>query len=226
MGGTPETSAAFRAWIAETLSTSIPDGTADGAGVSLSSSDGSREVLFASNDLAGSLEQLQFTLGEGPSVDASTTGSTVLVADLNDPGDGLAGRWPVFVEHATRAGVSAVFAFPIRIGAILLGALDVYRLTPGPLAADELSATLETVDALGLRVLGLRSAEGDMNGSGDPVWSNMTVHRAAGMVMVQMEATIQEALLRLRAAAYAEDTPINEIAADVVTGRRRFPKES
>jgi AmiR/NasT family two-component response regulator len=53
----------------------------------------------------------------------------------------------------------------------------------------------------------------------------MTVHRAAGMVMVQIDATIEEALLRLRATAYLEGKKINQVANDVVAGRRRFAEE-
>ena len=33
----------------------------------------------------------------------------------------------------------------------------------------------------------------------------MVVHQAAGMAMMQLDTTIEEALLRLRATAYAED---------------------
>ena len=53
----------------------------------------------------------------------------------------------------------------------------------------------------------------------------MVVHSAAGMAMVQLDTTIEEALLRMRATAYAEAIPIIELAADLVSRRRRLSKE-
>jgi AmiR/NasT family two-component response regulator len=53
----------------------------------------------------------------------------------------------------------------------------------------------------------------------------MVVHQAAGMVMVQTGTSITGALARLRAVAFSEGISINDLAVDVVTGRRRFSKE-
>jgi hypothetical protein len=51
--------------------------------------------------LAGDVEQLQVTLGEGPSLDAVGLSAPVLVADLNNPDTR---RWSVFVGAAARLG--------------------------------------------------------------------------------------------------------------------------
>jgi hypothetical protein len=53
----------------------------------------------------------------------------------------------------------------------------------------------------------------------------MIVHQAAGMVMGQLGSSIEEAMVRLRAAAFAEDRTVNELALDVVNHRRRLSKE-
>ena len=45
------------------------------------------------------------------------------------------------------------------------------------------------------------------------------VHQASGMVSVQLGVGVGEALVRLRAHAYAAEQPLREVAADVV-GRR------
>jgi hypothetical protein len=193
----------------------------DGAGVSIVSSDGTREPLFATDEVATVIERLQLTLGEGPCVDSSTSGTPVLVADLTDPRDGVASRWPVFRSEATTTGARAVFAFPIRIGAIWLGAVDFYRQTPGPLSQPELSAALSSVDEVGLALLEAPSRYGDP----DTATTNMIVHQAAGMVMSQLDSSIEEAMVRLRATAFAEGMSINDLAADVVNGRRRILKE-
>ncbi len=195
----------------------------DGAGVSIVDTDGTRDPLYASDDIAAGIERLQVTLGEGPCVDSVATGDSVLVADLADPGDAVARRWPVFRTEATRTGARAIFAFPIRIGAIWLGAVDFYRQAPGPLSRPQFSAALSSVEQVGLIVLGTPHGYGDHEA---PVSINMTVHQAAGMVMAQIDSSIEDAMSRLRATAFADGLTINELAADVVSGRRRLSKET
>ena len=195
----------------------------DGAGVSIMDGQGAREPLYASDEVATVIERLQLTLGEGPCVDSAAAGTPVLVADLSDARDAATSRWPVFRTEATRLGASAVFAFPIQIGAIWLGAVDFYRRSPGPLSQRQFSTALSSVEDVGLAVLGVPSDYGDPEA---PVTTNMVVHQAAGMVMGQLDSSIEEAMVRLRGTAYAEGLSINELAADVVNGRRRIVKET
>lgn len=198
------------------------DAELDGAGVSVLSSRGAPEPLYSSDDVAGTIERLQVTLGEGPCIEAAASGSPVLVADLTDPRDVLASRWPLFRNEATKTGARAIFAFPIRIGAIPLGAVDLYRQTAGPLSQPQLANTLSSVEKVGLAVLDSPDYYGGPEG---PTTIDMSVHRAAGMVMGQLDSSIEEAMVRLRAAAYAEGLPLSELADDVVKGRRSFRKE-
>jgi hypothetical protein len=195
----------------------------DGAGVSIVSLSGTREPVYASDETADDIERLQLTLGEGPCVDSSATGTPVLVADLTDPRDVSAHRWPVFRSEATRIGARAIFAFPIRIGAVWLGAVDFYRLSPGPLSRPALGTALSSVEEVGLAVLEAPDHYGDTEAA-TPM--NMVVHQAAGMVMGQLDGSIEEAMVRLRATAFAEALPLNELATEVVNGRRRIVKET
>ncbi|MGH3330813.1 MAG: GAF and ANTAR domain-containing protein [Nocardioidaceae bacterium] len=194
----------------------------DGGGVSIMSTDGTPAMLYATNPESATIEDLQFTLGEGPCVEASKAGMPVLVADLADPAEGVANRWPAFRSEARKAGVRAVFALPIRVGAIALGTLDLYRGSPGAMSGDQLSIALSTTDEVGQCLLALGTE--NLDGEGPPTY-RMVVHQAAGMLMVQMDVSIEEALVRLRATAFGEGTSINDLAADVVGGKRRFHKE-
>ncbi|RYU10711.1 GAF and ANTAR domain-containing protein [Nocardioides iriomotensis] len=205
------------------LSSCCKEAGLDGAGVSIVSSSGAHEPLYGSDHVAEAIERLQVTLGEGPCIDASATGTPVLVADLTDPRDAVAGRWPVFRDEATLAGARAIFAFPLRIGAISLGAVDLYRHTAGPLSRKELGSAYSSMEKVGLAVLETPDYYGDVDA---PTTINMTVHQAAGMVMGQLDSSIDEAMVRLRAAAFAEGLSVNELAVEVVDGRRRFLKET
>lgn len=197
------------------------DAGVDGGGLSVVTKTGERETLYVSDPVAAEVERLQFTLGEGPCVDATNSGTPVMVADVGDATDPANDRWPVFVGEVARSGVRAVFALPIRMGAISLGAVDLYRLTPGNLSRRQLSSALSTVEAAGAAVLD--GLELSMDPRSTP--TSMIVHQAAGMVMVQLDCSIDEALVRLRATAFTEGVAVNRLAADVVRRHRRLTKE-
>jgi GAF domain len=197
----------------------------NGAGVSMVSGSGSREPLHATDAVAAEVERLQFTLGEGPCVDARAHGSPILVGDICADGDPATRGWPVFRTEAARAGVRAIFAFPVRVGAVNLGAVDMYRAAPGPLDEHQIGTALSSVDRVALSLL-YASADDDYDQDHDQGFvSDVLVHQAAGMVMIQLDSSIEEALVRLRATAYAEGRTVNELAADIIHRRRRLSKE-
>ncbi len=182
-----------------------------------------RAVVCATDDVSSRVEELQVTLGEGPCVDAVVSGGPVLVSDLTDRADLAVERWPAFLGAATDAGVRAVFAFPLRIGAIRIGALDLYRAQPGALSEDELSAALLAAESASVGLLALQSREGGLADSAGGYQAQ--VHQASGMVMVQLRVPIEQAFLMLRARAFATGRPLHELAADVVERRIRFIPE-
>ena len=103
-----------------------------------------QEPLWASDEVARKLDDLQFSLGEGPCVEAFVYRRPVLVADLTKHAHP---RWPVFAAAALRTPVRALFVLPVQAGAITVGVLDLYRDTPGMLEPDELTGALCAADA-------------------------------------------------------------------------------
>jgi hypothetical protein len=182
-----------------------------------------RETLYASDPLAGEMEELTLTLGEGPGVDALTSGPA-LVADLSTP-DCVA-RWPVFAPAAVHAGVRAVFALPLQVGAVRLGVLDLYRAQPGELDREQLADALvlaDTACALLLDAEAERERPRLNGGAPEPAGSSQPeVHQATGMITVQLGVSMAVALIRLRAHAYAHDRRLRDVARDVVARRLRF----
>jgi hypothetical protein len=173
------------------------------------------------------LEDLQFTVGQGPGLEAVAAGAPVLAADLRDH----AARWPGFVPGALELEVHAVFAFPLRIGAISVGVLTAHRALPGPLVDGRLADALALADAVSVLLLhwapedtGAEATRecGTRPGSAQPAAHRAEVHQATGMISVQLNVSLADALVRLRAHAYAQDRPIAEVAGDVVARRLRF----
>jgi hypothetical protein len=198
-----------------------------GAGISMVTATGNRGVVCATDEVSARIEDLQFTLGEGVCVEAVTSGAPVMVADLHGPGSAAAERWPAFMEGVAAAGVRAIFALPLRIGAVSVGALDLYRDVPGALTTGQLSAALAAADAAAVALLqldtGLASSFADSS-EGRAAYQ-MQVHQASGMVMIQAGVTVEEAFLLLRAHAFAVGRPVADVARDVVERRLRLPLE-
>src|SRR5215218_1432824 len=121
-----------------------------GVGLALMTAKGPAGTVAATDGAALELEELQFSLGEGPCVDASRSGRPVLQPDLARTAPL---RWPAFAGGALQAGIRAVFAFPLRVGAIRVGVLDLYRDSAGPLSQAELTDALFFADAATLVLL-------------------------------------------------------------------------
>jgi GAF domain-containing protein len=197
-----------------------------GAGIMLMSGDVPRGSVCSTNTVSALLEQLQYTLGEGPCVDAYNQGSPVLEPDLAEP---RTPRWLGFSEPALTAGVRAVFGFPLQVGAVRLGSLDLYRDQPGPLTDDQHADALVMADVVAHAVLMLQAdASPGMLAAELEVGADFqyVVHQASGMVAAQLDVSVAQALIRLRAYAFGNDRPLADVARDVVARALRFDAAS
>jgi GAF domain-containing protein len=182
---------------------------------------GGGDVVWRTDGVGARLDDLQFTLGEGPGVDAAASGELVLEPDLSAV---PVQRWPMFISAALELGVRAVFAVPLQIGAICVGVLLAQRDTPGPLGGELLADLLVFAGAAAEALLRAAAGAGP-----EPRWLTerpsgyrAEVHQASGMISVQLGVGQAEALIRLRAYAFSHRRALAEVAADVVARRMRF----
>lgn len=195
---------------------------AAGVGVSVMAADGGYGMAAASDPGIARIEELQFTFGEGPCVDAYSSRRPVLIADLDDA---AMRRWPVYTPAVHRAGIRAVFAFPLQVGAARLGVLDVFRSHAGPLSRDELGRAFTFTERAVTTLLdGQDRADGEHDVD-EAIEQGAAVWQAQGMVMVMLGVTLTEALVRLRAYAYTADRRLSDVAADVVAGRLHLDRD-
>ena len=190
-----------------------------GAGVMLMSGDLPRGSVCSSDERSALIEELQYTLGEGPCVDAYHQDRPVLEPDL--AGTGVA-RWVAFSGPAVAAGARAVFGFPLQVGAIRLGALNMYRDRPGPLSADQHADALVMAGVAARAVLAMQAdaPPGELAAELEAGANfHFVVHQAAGIVSAQLDVSMTEALIRLRAYAFANDRVLTAVAEDVVARR-------
>jgi hypothetical protein len=179
-------------------------------------------VVFASNHAARRLDELQENLGQGPGPTALLLRGPVLVPDLQR--DESAAGWGELRREATDLGVGSVFAFPVQIGAVALGLLTTHGGGPVRLEDTTLRSLVGLADTLTGAFLppadGYRDGrdpESDLLDSG-----RIVTHQAVGMLSVQLECSLEDAMVALRARAYAEGASVATVARDVVERRIRF----
>jgi hypothetical protein len=208
---------------------------ADGAAVAVLASSGEvRELVHATDALAQQIDELQFTLGEGPCLDAYRRNEAQLCAELDDRE--YAQRWPLFTAESAALGAAAIFAFPVPGELHPMGVLELHRRTVGPLTARELESAQMCATAIRVALEANWHAQVVRSGSvaaaveaatlhgiaapaPEDSFTRSQVHVAAGMVAVQLKVPGQDGLARLRAYAYTNRRSVVAVAAEVVSRR-------
>lgn len=156
-------------------------------------------------------------------MDAARDGLPVLAGDLSDPAET---RWPAFAGALVRSGIHAVFALPVTIASRPIGALDLYRRSAGTLGSDSLTGGLLAAELAAVPLMGLMTSDLDWDAAaqGGDGWgqlaslSRVEVYQATGMLIGALDIGPTEALLRLRAYAFAHDMTAADTAWAIVEG--------
>jgi hypothetical protein len=167
--------------------------------------------------------RLQFDLGEGPCLTSYRDGVTVFAPDL-----AAAPPWPAFATAAMGEGVHAVTVLPLRVGGIRLGVLYLGNGAAGEIGIDALKDAYELAQLATLVVLDLQQDRRDAlaGATANEEWAHRAVvHQATGMVSAQLDVPLDDALARLRAAAFAAERPLYDLAVDVVDRRVRLTND-
>ncbi|MFP3967611.1 GAF and ANTAR domain-containing protein [Actinomadura fulvescens] len=192
---------------------------ADGAGVSLLNGD-RLEPVQAEGALSRPLLEAELTTGDGPCVEAVATGLPVAATDLGDAR--CRRRWPFFTATAYAGDIAAAFAFPLISRMAPIGVLAACRSRPGTLSAAAHRDALILADtAVTLLLTGQADAVPD-----DWLALGAEIHQAAGMVSVQLDCTVEQALARLRGHAFAHELPVTQVAKQVVERILRFTPDT
>ena len=195
-----------------------------GAGIAVIDQGEHRGAVAISAPHYALVDELQFSLGEGPCLDADRAGHPILEPDLLD----AIGQWPAFAPAAIGLAVRAVFAFPLRVGAVRIGVLTFYREAPGDLddvdARDAITLALvithlllDVEEAAGAGTVPIRLSE--------VMGHRAHVHQATGMIAAQLDVDVGAALAELRVYAWSRDRTIDSVARDVVGRVLRFGAE-
>jgi GAF domain len=193
-----------------------------GAGLMLVSGGRSLGCVGVSDPVAGVVEQVEYTSGEGPCITAYRSQTPVFDPDLADE---EIVQWPEFRLGALAAGVRAAFGFPLLVDRICIGALNLYRDRPGALTDDQIGGAVVAARLASRTLLSWQAAAPP----GTVAWQleqvpnhRMQVHQATGRISVQAGISLADALVLMRAYAFSRDLPISDVAAEVGAGALRF----
>jgi len=215
--GALERSAHHPADFSQTFVESFP---ISGAAISTLGAFFGNETLSASDIVAARLDELQFDLGEGPCWDAMNSAKPIFVDDLSQPNQT---RWPAFVSAAADHPVRSLFAFPLVLGTVRIGAVDLYSTSRMQLDATESRRASTMASAVSSHVLrrALDELGVDIDDPGN-AFSRRLVHQATGMVIAQLRQSPDDAKLVIQGHAFATERSMMEVAQDIVDRKLAF----
>jgi transcriptional regulator with GAF, ATPase, and Fis domain len=187
------------------------------AGLLLADPRGELRVVAASSEAARLLELFQLQNQQGPCLDCFRAGHPVAAADLEAEGT----RWPQFATAARQAGFAAVQALPMRLRAHLIGALNLFRATPGPFdpADVRIGQALADVATIGLlHERSMRRSDAVNEQLQTALNSRVIIEQAKGKLAERLSVDMDEAFSLLRNSARARNRKLSEVAQAFVEG--------
>ncbi|MFG6403574.1 GAF and ANTAR domain-containing protein [Microbacterium sp. P04] len=181
------------------------------------------ETLSASDTVAARIAEIQIDLGEGPGWRALKMRRPILESDLQAAGGA---EWPLAREALRGLGIGGLYAFPLYVGELSVGSVDLYSPTPHRLsqrAVDD-AGVLAVIASRRLLRTALDDLENVDDGLADGPHSRREVHQASGMVAAQLGLSVDDAMLVLRGRAFSSGLTVAQVAADVVARRMVFER--
>jgi hypothetical protein len=194
-----------------------------GAAVSVLAGPPGHSTMYSSDRIADRLDELQFDLGEGPCWTALAERAPVLRSNIRDGNT----DWPAFTEavltDAITGRVSSMFAFPLIVGTLDLGAIDLYGIEYRGLAPTEVAEASALASLAAWQVLRRILEDHDQLYDTESLgYARREIHQATGMVIVQLDVSPEEAELLLRAHAFSSGRSVREVANDIVERKLDF----
>jgi hypothetical protein len=199
----------------------------DAAAISLVFDGANSGTLGTSGAQARTYDELQFTLGEGPCLDSVALRTPVLVADLADREDP---RWPIYGPAMLSHHIRGVFAMPVLVAGEYVGALDFFCAQPGTLKGEQFAGAIVAAELAGVPMLDVMNDDllSAVNDPESNAWAELhalsraEVSQATGMLVAQLGVEPADALVRLRAHAYASGRTSTDVARDILDRRLRL----
>ena len=198
--------------LAQLTAQALPEGSSCGVTVR---QDSRPVTLAACDDLTLRIDQMQYDLGEGPCVDALSTGKVNYIPDTTTEV-----RWARFCQRAHDQGVYSCLALPLNSPTGLMGCYNFYS-TRREGFAEEGRGQLEVYagNAAGAVAVAMKLADQVQLSDNlhQALTSRAVIDRAIGIMMSQQRCDADAAFDLLRRASQNRNVKLRELAAEIVT---------
>jgi GAF domain-containing protein len=187
------------------------------AGVLLADLNGELRVMAASDEQVRLLELFQLQNDEGPCLECFRHGIPVTVPDLATE----TGRWPRFVAQAHQSGFAAVQAHPMRLRDDVVGALNLFRTSPGPFDPVDAPIAQALADVATISLLQQRSTDRStvLNEQLQTALnSRVLIEQAKGKLAERLNVDMETAFTALRGYARAHNRRLSDLARAFIDG--------
>ncbi len=188
------------------------------AGVLLTDDRGGPAVAASSSAERQVLGSLEVQAHQGPCLDCVRLAEPVQVADLAQ----ARGRWPAWAPAALAAGVRSAYAFPLRLGDTVVGALGFFGSRVDPVDERDRRIAQALADVATITVLTARRVGRAEERTGQlqtALDSRVVIEQAKGVVAAALGMSVDDAFGVLRTHSRSANRRLAEVAADVTTGR-------
>jgi GAF domain-containing protein len=189
----------------------------DAVGIMLAAPDGELGLVTSSSESMRLVELFELQSREGPCQDCFRTGQAVVNHDLGTDDS----RWPRFAAVAVNAGFRAADAIPMRLRSHIIGALNLFRSTPGSLNDDDVAAAQALADVATIAIVQHRAlfdAHVLNEQLASALASRIVIEQAKGMIAERRHLPIDDAFATLRHHARGTNQRLADVARTIVDG--------
>jgi GAF domain-containing protein len=184
----------------------------DACGVSLVV-EGRVATRVATDPMADRVDLHQYTLGEGPCLEAIRTGTALRVDSLAEEA-----RWPRFVPRAVEEGVVSSYSVPLQVQGRTVGALNLYSrsATFGP-EDESAAAVFVSQAAVALANAQIYERVRDViDQLNEALATRDVIGQAKGIVMARERCSADAAFDVLRSMSQSRHRKLNDVAQQVI----------
>jgi GAF domain-containing protein len=189
---------------------------ASAAGLMLADSDGQLAVVASTSEKSRLVELMQLSSGNGPCVEAFTTGAVFELPDIAT----VAATWPAFYREAEAQGFKAVHAVPLRLRGKVLGTLNLFLTRTGRLTDEDASAAQGLADVATIGILHERAARENQIAREQLQYalnSRVVIEQAKGVIAQTHSVDMDAAFNTLRQYARSNNLNLRDVAEKVIS---------
>jgi GAF domain-containing protein len=189
---------------------------ASAAGLMLADDTGQLALVASTSEKSRLVELMQLSSGNGPCVEAYTSGSLYELEDIET----VAATWPDFYREAHEQGFHAVHAVPLRLRGTVLGTLNLFLTHTGRLSAEDTSAAQGLADVATIGILHERAARESQIARDQLQYalnSRVVIEQAKGVIAQTRTVDMDAAFTALRQYARSHNLNLRDVAERVIS---------